>query len=127
MNIDELEDSLPNGFHDCWLRSFDFCFSKAQATLVLDVDYDDVYQTRSLTFSDVSMCFVEPSLDVVPKEPLSCSGTTTTERDLTALCEYQLRVPAGTFFYSFFIRSRNCFIHVAAQSAELEAYVEANS
>ena len=41
MTIAELEDKLPNGFHDSIMVGFTVDFAAATACFELDVDYDD--------------------------------------------------------------------------------------
>lgn len=126
MTIEDLEDRLPNGFHDSFLVSVVVDFANGTCCIELDVDYDDpdpdVFRRMKLQLSGLSLFVVEPpdlrnSLSF--GDTISTSGHSSSEKILPNLESYRKSAPAGTFFYSFFLNHWNCFIHVAATDAEL--------
>jgi hypothetical protein len=127
MTIAELEDKLPNGFHDSYLVSVSADFASATCCLEIDVDYDDpdpnVFRRMRLRLRGLSFIAMEPPdpKDSLPvKDTICISGGPTTEKMLPDLGVYCKSAPPGTFFYSFFLRDRNAFIHLAATDASLE-------
>ena len=127
MTIAELEDRLPNGFHDSYLVSISADFASATCCLEIDVDYDDpnpnVFRRMRLQLRGISFIAMEPPdpKDSLPVEgAIWISGDPTSEKVLPDLKWYRKSAPPGAFFYSFFLRDRNAFIHLAATDASLE-------
>lgn len=126
MTIAELEHNLPNGFHDSFMVGFAVDFAAATACFELDVDFDnpnpDVFKRIKLRVSGLSL-FVVGQPDM--RNPLSfgstvwTSGYETDEKMLPDLETYRRNAPAGSFFYSFFLKHYNCFIHLSATDASL--------
>jgi len=126
MTMDELEDTLPNGFHDSFLVSASVDYPAATACLEIDVDADDpdpeVFQRVKLKLKGLCLFIIDPpdlSQNFSFGDTEWINGDVTTEALLPKLEMYRQSVPAGSFFYSFFLRNWNSFIHVAAQDAEL--------
>jgi len=77
-----------------------------------------------LRLRGVSLLVLEPP---DPKGTLSphdshwASGHVTSEKILPNLDSYRKNAPQGTVFYSFFLHDLNCFIHLGAKEAALEA------
>jgi hypothetical protein len=128
MTIEELEDKLPNGFHDSYLVRFDVDLAAATCMMELDVDYDDpdpeVLRRMQLWVKGLSIIIVEPPAAHTPLKLGDrewTEGVVTTTNELPNLESYRKRVPPGTFFYTFVLRDLDCFIHLAATDAELRA------
>jgi len=128
MTIEQLEDELPNGFHDSFLVSVAVDFAAGTGCLELDVDCDDpdpeVFRRMKLKLKGLSLFIIEPP-DLRRKFSLGgtewTEGCVTTQAELPNLESYRQVLPAGSFFYSFLLRHWNCFIHLAAQDADLVA------
>ncbi len=127
MTIEELEDKLPNGFHDAEIVSLSTNFLIGTCCLQLDVDYSDPgptgFRRMKLIFDGVSLLIFEPPETEDPslrKESICASGYATTEEMLPNLESYRKSAPPGTFFYSFFLPGFNCYIHIGALAAALE-------
>jgi hypothetical protein len=127
MTIAELEDTLPNGFHDSHLVSVALDFSAGTCRIELDVDYDnpdpDVFRRMRLDLKGLSFFAVEPPASQASLpfgDTVWVSGYDTSEKMLPSLESYRKNAPAGSFFYSFFLYDSNCFIHLAAKEAALE-------
>jgi hypothetical protein len=126
MTIEELEDKLPNGFHDSFLVRFDVDLAAATCMMELDIDDDDpepeVFRRMQLWVKGLSIIIVEPP---AAQGPLKLGhrewteGVVTTSNELPNLESYRNRVPSRTFFYSFLLRELDCFIHLAGTDAEL--------
>jgi hypothetical protein len=126
MTIEELENTLPNGFHDSYLLSVAVDFAAGTGCIELDVDYDDpdpnVFRRMKLRLKGLSLFIVEPPdlRSSLSAGRICTSGDVTSEKVLSGLESYRKNVPTGSFFYTFFLDHLNCFIHLAAQEAELE-------
>lgn len=125
MTIEELEDTLPNGFHDAFLVGIEVDFVEGKCSVMLDVDADDpdpeVFRRVKLQLSGLCLFIADPP-DL--REPFSSGsiwtcGYPTSEQMLPNLELYRKSAPTGAFFYSFFLHHYNCFIHLAATDAEL--------
>jgi hypothetical protein len=127
MTIEELEETLPNGFHDSQIVSISVNFLVGTCCIELDVDHDDpdpdVFKRMKLQLKDVSLVAIEPpdpKIDLSTKETVWASGHPTSEKILPALDSYRKSAPPNTFFYSFFLHELNCHIHLGAKEATLE-------
>lgn len=131
MTIEELENTLPNGFHDSYLVSVAVDFISGTCSIYLDVDFDDpeqpalpapVFRRMKLHLTGLRLFIFEPPDVRIPfsgGETVWASGYSTTEKILPNLESYRKTAPSGTFFYSFFLSYYNSFIHLAATEAEL--------
>ncbi len=127
MTIEELENMLPNGFHDSFLVAVTVDFASGTGCIELDVDYDDpdpkVFRRMKLRLKGLSLFIVDPP-DV--RNALSFDhriwvrGYETDENILPNLASYRNNAPTGSFFYSFFLDKHNCYLHLAATDAALE-------
>ena len=128
MTIEELEDKFPNGFHDAHLVGMTVDFLSGSACIELDVDCDDpdpnVYTRIKFRLTGLSLFVVEPPdvrISLSYGNTIETSGFETSDEMLPNLTSYHKNVPAGSFFYSFFLKHWNSFIHLAATNAELES------
>jgi hypothetical protein len=126
MTIEELEQQLPNGFHDSFLIAFRVDFATGSAFIELDLDFDDpgpnMFRRKTLRLDGLSMFVVEPrDLSSSPSTGgrMWLDGCTSSEQIFPKLQSYKGSSTRGTFFYSFFLREWNSFIHIAATNAEL--------
>jgi len=124
VNVEDVEQSLPDGFHDAKLCRIDVDFARATCTLEFRVDYEEGEKVVSLTLTGLALCSVEPPFPEARYVPLDAQGTRvdgfpTSEEVFPSLKAYADLLPAGCFFYSFYLTSTNSFIHVAASSAAL--------
>ena len=128
MTIEKLENKFPNGFHDAMLVGMVVDFPTESICIVLDVDCDDpdpnVYTRIRFRLTGLSLFIVDPPdvrISLSYGDSIEASGYETSDKMLPDLESYRKNVPAGSFFYSFFLNHWNSFIHVAAISAELES------
>jgi hypothetical protein len=129
MTIEELERRLPDGFHDIYLLRFAVDLTLNTCAFDFKVDFQESRKLVKLSLRGLSLCVVEPSypdIDYFPSEarPVLVKGVPTSEKILPSLTAYSKLAPPGSFFYSFFLDSRNSFIHVGATDAELEIECE---
>lgn len=128
MDIEEIEKSLPNGFHDASLRKIEIDFVKKEAKFHLAVDVSDCdaiplkeeYRDGILTLMGLVYCVVEPpsSSSVELNEALwiADSGPISSIEPAVKLPA----IPAKAFAYYFFVNNWNAFIYVAAIDATFE-------
>ncbi len=129
MTLAEIEESLPNGFHDSSIKSVHLNYEQqtAEMDLVLwvagaDDEDSELYQRATLFISDLVYFVIEP-----PGPPniahavnsLVDGGSSELER---AAFQVPKQLPSGVFTYWFFISTWNSFIHIAASSAEIKLH-----
>ncbi len=132
MQLKEIESSLPNGFHDALLKSFniDFALRKLSLTLRLCTgDPDAVTQDERESYKEAELVLSGFVYLVVDPPDQKYNFQDTKELWIDAgeskpgisppLPIPIEKLPNGTFAYWFFIRDWNSFIHVAAQGANL--------
>lgn len=129
MTLDEIEQSLPNGFHDSSIFGVRLDYVQRTAELDLEIwvavsDDEDLEQYSRVTLSISGLIYfvIEP-----PGPPntshdaptLVDGGSSELERAAYPLPK---PLPAGAFTYWFFVSSWNSFIHIAALTAELKVH-----
>lgn len=128
MTIAEIENKFPNGFHDSYLIGMTVDFPSGSARIELDLDCDDpdpnTFTRIKLRLTGLSLFIVDQPDNRIPlsyEDSIWTSGYETSEDILNNLRSYREHVPAGSFFYSFFLHHWDCFVHLAATNAELES------
>ena len=127
--LNEIEQSLPSGFHDSSISSVRIDYVQRTAELEMELwfagplDEDpEQYRPATLSISDLIYFVIEP-----PGPPNSShdapslvdGGSAELERAAFRLPE---PLPAGAFTYWFFVSNWNSFIHVAALTADLKLH-----
>lgn len=129
----QIDDELPNGFHDALLQTInlDLVSKVARLSLQMSVgepegitdEASDGYKPATLTLEDLVYFVIEtPDLN---KKFLASRGVSIDAGDATNLDNPRAPRPLGAlpddaFAYWFFVHEWNCFIHVAARRASLE-------
>ena len=126
MTLEEIEQSLPNGFHDSTISSVRLNYVQRTAEMDMELwmsgsdDEDrEKYRPATLSITELIYFVIEPP--GVPNtshaEPsLVDGGSSELEQSAYPLPK---PLPAGAFTYWFFVSNWNAFIHVAASSAEI--------
>jgi hypothetical protein len=126
VKIDELERSLPNGFHDAALRSFSAVPEEQLAEFVIDISLGtpedppierDRYRSARLVLRGMTYLAVDP-----PGPGASVWGSRGSMIDLVEAdpaVSAQATAPANGFAARFFVSEWNAFIHFAAADAVL--------
>ena len=133
MNIEEIADTLPNGFHDALVRGISLDYERREVVFALDVwvgdlDSDDPaareeYRCGVLKLSGLLYFVVEPP--DVPAEQLRLGEEgslwlTADSSDFGELKSYPKLpepLPGGGFRHWFFVSDLNCFMYIAATAA----------
>ena len=126
MTIEDIAQSLPNGFHDSTILSVRLNYEQRTAEIDMEiwvsdsVDTDpEQYRRSTLLIFDLIYFVIEP-----PGPPnashdaptLVDGGSTELEQFANTLPK---PLPEGAFTYWFFVSNWNAFIHVAGLRAEL--------
>ena len=123
MTIEEIDDSLPNGFHDSYVAAISIDYAKREATFTLKVDAQEAYRPAELKLSGLLYLVVEPPDRPFGEEEFSRGSEpwiTENSSDfglLDSAPELPEPIPQGAFRHWFFNSHHNCFIYVAATDA----------
>jgi len=128
LTIQDIEQVLPNGFHDSTIIGLRLNYVTRTAEIDLEIlisgpddaeDSED-YRPSTLSISELVYFVIEPPdsryLSQSGTPLLIDGGSTEPEQSASPLPK---PLPAGAFTYSFFVHEWNSFIHVAALRAEL--------
>lgn len=130
MTFEELENDLPNGFHDMELHGLNINWVDGSMTMDLNFWTGDLdgpnreeYTPGVLTITGLCFCSIDPpdpSYQFLPdNSPLNVSGDAAEPRTLALLGELSQRLPPGASCYRFFVHEWNSFIHIAAKNVQL--------
>jgi hypothetical protein len=127
MTLEEVEQTLPNGFHDSKIIGLRLDYVQRTAEIDLEICVsgpDDAaieeYRSCTLLISELIYFVIEPpdTPYAADSEPwLVDGGSTELEQSAYPLPN---PLPAGAFTYWFFVSNWNSFIHVGAMRAELK-------
>jgi hypothetical protein len=132
MTLEELNQSLPNGFHDAQVYSIELDYRSGTAKLHLALwvgSMDDpqpqreAYQEATVTVTGLCFCSIDPPDPTYPFLPhgkyIDVSGDPAKSDHLPSLPELAARLPSGTWCYRFFVSDWNRFIHIAGSNAAI--------
>lgn len=132
MTLEELDQTLPNGFHDMEIRSIELDYTagiaKLSVRLLIGWPEDpepqcQEYQDAVLTMSGMCFCSIDPPDPKYPFLPdgglLLSTGDPAKPDHLPSLVELSSSFPEGVWCYRFFVDDWNAFIHVAARDAQV--------
>ena len=138
MTLEEVAASLPNGFHDAYIKgiSIDYVSGTASFDLELWVGDDsaerkeerEVYRDARVTLSDLLFCVIEPPDSRYPyydKKTLWVDGGPWNSAPPSTSIQLPSPLPENSFVYWFFVDNWNSFIYVGAMAARLE-YVDSD-
>lgn len=119
--IDDLESSLPNGFHDALLLRLAIDYSVGEVLMALDVVINDArepeYREGLLRMTGVHFAVVDaPGANATLNSSRPSRIDTGSGHPSTSVINLP-SVPAGHFLQWFFVSDRNAFIRVAAKDA----------
>jgi hypothetical protein len=137
MTLEELDDRLPNGFHDAKLVSLSLDYVTRSATLHIGLHVGtpdsldpEEYKIAILRVTGLCFCTVElpcPGEPFLPDgSPVNVSGYPEDPKSfekvnesLTKINGLLAKCPPGAWCYRFFSHDWNSFIHIAGTSVEL--------
>ena len=129
VTLEELENSLPNGFHDAEIQRI--CIDYQQRIMTIDMavfvgDVDaplekrEAYREGALVISGLQFATIEPP---DARYPFSTPGASRIDAcDMTKNLDPSLlqALPEGSFVRSFFVDDWNTFLHIAGLRAEIQ-------
>ena len=132
MTLAQIDETLPNGFHDAEIERLDWNFQTNSAVLDIDfwvaIEEEDREKRRRGRIELQGIIFLsvglpEPSeLDPKPYHPsgtLQIDGMLASEEILPNLPKLLPYLPSGIEIFSFYVVNWNSFIHIAAAEAML--------
>jgi hypothetical protein len=129
MTLADIEELLPNGFHDAEIEKFiwDYRTNSASFTMELWVAEDgdqspEVYRKGRLDLKEIVFIMIDTP-DIKPYKAslgtLRIDGLATTESILPNLAALTETVTPYVNAYSFYVDNWNSYIHIAAKESEL--------
>lgn len=132
MNLRQIDDELPNGFHDALLEqvTISLVLDRVEIDLQLLVGDPDgateaereAYKKARLILSEVVYFVIEPpgpGSEYSNPKPLRIDAGEATDENPPRFPKPLRALPEGAFGYWFFVDSWNSFIHFAARNASL--------
>ena len=132
MQLEQLVDSLPNGFHDAKLENINLDYVSRRATLQMQLLIgvpDGETQEERETYKPAEVHLSEVLYFVIEAPDSNYKYPTSKELDIDAGRADEKsaptppipldQLPAGISAYWFFVSDWNSFIHVAAMGARL--------
>lgn len=133
MRLDELEDSLPNGFHDASIEGIVVDYVSQRATLQMKLlvsspetetqSEREIYKRAELQLLGILYFVIEapdPSYKYAEGKALTIDAGKTSEKSSPAPPIPLDQLPTGVSAYWFFVSDWNSFIHIAAMDAKLQ-------
>jgi hypothetical protein len=130
MTLDELDQTLPNGFHDAEIFSFHVDWAEGIATfdLTLLVGWPDdpkpersAYQKATLVVRGLCLFSIDPPDFRYPflpdGKPILASGSSPKPGAPPFVPDLLAKFPTGTWCYSFFMHDWNSCINLAGRDA----------
>lgn len=137
MTIEEIEMTLPNGFHDACIEKLNIDYDKQEARieLLIDVSSPQLHEKKmqsmprkgTLTLSGLLFFVIEPpdhqyfsQNQKAERLWIADSGPVASSKKLELLSAIPTASSKNIFSHYFFIRNWNSFIIVAAAEARFE-------
>jgi hypothetical protein len=133
VTIDEINDGLPNGFHDSHVLRIGIDYAAGEVTFLIDVDLTlprvkvDVPTRRGeLKLTGMLYCVIEPPRCSLSKEYLFSEDNLWLAADSSDFGELEEfpklpePIPDGGFKHWFYDNNHNSFIYVAAMNASFQ-------
>ncbi|HEV2801314.1 MAG TPA: hypothetical protein VGW12_12495 [Pyrinomonadaceae bacterium] len=133
MTIDEISDTLPNGFHDSDILRINIDYVRGEATFLIDVDLTSPEvkvevpsRHGELKLTNLLYCVIEPPGYSFTKEYVFAEDRIWIAADSSDFSELKEKpklpepIPDGGFRHWFYDSNHNSFIYVAAMNAGFE-------
>ena len=130
MTLDQLDQNLPNGFHDAKIFSFelDYVAGTAKFHLNLLVGWPDdpepereAYQEAMLVVSGLCFCSIDPPYPTYPflpdGKPVLMTGAKPKDGAPPFVLDLVAKFPADSWCYHFFVDDWNACINIAGRDA----------
>ena len=130
MTLEELDETLPNGFHDAEIFSFELDYVEGTATFHLNllVGWPDdpeserqAYQEATLLVKGLCFCSIDPPDSTYPfmprGKPILVTGAKAKDDARPFVRDLVAKLPAGSWCYHFFVDDWNTYINIAGRDA----------
>lgn len=132
-SLAEIENTLPNGFHDAFLDSITIDFPSRSASLTLQIWVGNLesenereretYKHAVLKFYDLIYFTIDPpdqGKSYTKEKPLRIDAGDSTKNSAPPSLKPRMTIPQEAFAYWFFVEPWNAFFHIAACKADLQ-------
>jgi hypothetical protein len=136
MTLEELENTLPNGFHDAAIKSLSIDYEKSVMSMELSLcvglpddpaPQRDAVRDARISISGIAFVTIdppEPDADynfISPREITIVSTFATGAIPGRKIVNQKLldRLPSGTFAFSLFVINWNSYMHIAAKNCSV--------
>ncbi len=130
MKFEELENMLPNGFHDAEIHDLKIDYIGGSAVIRMGFDFGNPngpkredYRIGDLQISGLYFLSIDPPDPKYPYVPDGCSlnvsGDPAKVDTFPALEKLSQSFPSGVSCYRFFVNEWNSFINIAAREAQV--------
>jgi hypothetical protein len=131
MTFEELDDALPNGFHDAKVQkvAVDYVQRSVIMTMQLSVGTPDSanpdeYRGATLDVSGLCYYSIEPPDPTYPflrgGSPVNVAGYPEDAEKFPALNALLPAMPKDVSCFRFFVHDWNSFVHIAARDVQIE-------
>jgi hypothetical protein len=130
MTFEELDQALPNGFHDAKIEKIAVDYAQRSATITMhllvgtpdSVDQDE-YRHAILDISGLCYYAIDPPDPTYPfmrsGSPVNVAGYPEDPEKFPVLDSLLPVMPTGVTCYRFFVHHWNSFIHIAAKDVQV--------
>src|SRR5690349_3816182 len=128
MNLEQIEQTLPNGLHDARINRITLDYLSKEAIFSLEIcvsdseiDGPERWRPATLRFSPFLYCIVEPPDKTYPYEARKSLSVDVGSDEIAGISQTKMpdELPQGAFRCWFFINDWNSFIHLAALDAQI--------
>ena len=132
MTLNEIDDSLPNGFHDAMIHNIQIDYVKREVLIKLDIWVGDMesddetkrdeYQSGQIMISDLLYFVVEPpdsTYEYHKSSPLWVDAGPIEKLATKPSLKLPTPIPTDSFGYYFYVQDWNAGFYIAAKSAQL--------
>jgi len=133
MKLEDIENTLPHGFHDALLLKVMIDYTKREAIFSFSICTGDVLsedkekrETRregQLKLRDLVFCVIQapdPKYPYLGSKHLMVDSGSASSVNLPEVSQLSTLIPDGAFFHWFFVSQWNSFIYVAAMDAQFD-------
>lgn len=130
MTFEDVENELPNGFHDMELYGMRLDWAEGSMTMDLNFWVGDLsgpnreaYKPGTLQITGLCFCSIDPPDSTYPfmpdGSPLNISGDAAGPETFASFEGLSQKLSAEASCYRFFVHEWNAFIHIAAKNVQL--------
>ncbi len=130
MTFEELDEKLPNGFHDAKIHAINVDFAGRRVVIRMglltglpETESPEGWRAATLTVQPAYLSFIEPpdaSYPFMPQgRPLNVDGSPVTMAQGAAIDELLPILPKGATTFRFFLEEWNSFFYISGGGVDL--------